>query len=297
MKAFTFHRPSTLADAVALLKAKPDAKLLSGGQSLIPVLKLELAEPSDLISLAGVKELRDIRVDNDRVVIGALTTHHAIETSAVLKSKCPLLPEVAGHIGDPMVRNMGTIGGSLAHADPAADYPAAIIALNAEMVAEGPKGKRTIKADDFFKGLLTTALGDDEILTEIRIPAGSAGVKSAYAKFPHPASRFAVVGVAAVLTMDAGKISKASIGITGAGTKAVRAKGVEAAIAGKAADAASIQAAAEKGADVPEEGESSERLAEGGVMAVVALVAGAQRVQARRNPRLALRNDAAAPPR
>ena len=118
-----------------------------------------------------------------------------------------------------------------------------------ELVAEGPKGKRTIKADDFFKGLLTTALADDEILTEIRVPAAGANVKSAYVKFPHPASRFAVVGVAAVLTMDGGKIAKASIGITGAGTKATRAKGVEAAIAGKAADAASIQAAAEKGAD------------------------------------------------
>jgi len=147
------------------------------------------------------------------------------------------------------VRNMGTLGGSLAHADPAADWPAAVIALGAEMVAEGPKGKRTIKIDDFFKGLLTTALADDEILTEIRVPAAAANVKSAYAKFPHPASRFAVVGVAAVLTMDGGKIGKASIGLTGAGTKAMRAKGVEAAIAGKAADAASIQAAAEKAAD------------------------------------------------
>jgi carbon-monoxide dehydrogenase medium subunit len=159
------------------------------------------------------------------------------------------LPEVAGHIGDPMVRNMGTLGGSLAHADPAADWPAAVIALGAELVAEGPKGKRTIKVDDFFKGLLTTALAEDEILTEIRVPACGANVKCAYAKFPHPASRFAVVGVAAVLTLDGGKISKASIGITGAGTKATRAKGVEAAIAGKAADAASIQAAAEKAAD------------------------------------------------
>jgi len=184
------------------------------------------------------------------LVIGAMTTHYAIESSAVLKSKCPLLPEVAGHIGDPMVRNMGTLGGNLAHADPAADWPAAVIALGAELVAEGPKGKRTIKVDDFFKGLLTTALADNEILTEIRVQACGANVKCAYAKFPHPASRFAVVGVAAVLTMDGGgKVSKASIGITGAGTKATRAKGVEAAIAGKAADAASIQAAASSAAE------------------------------------------------
>ena len=247
---FEYHKASTVKEALDLLgKYKDDAKLLAGGHSLLPAMKLRLAQPKHLIDIGKVAALSGVKEEGGTLVVGALTTHHAIETSAVLKSKCPLLPEVAGHIGDPMVRNMGTIGGSLAHADPAADYPAAIIALNAEMVAEGPKGKRIIKVDDFFKGLLTTALGDDEILTEIRIPAGSAGVKSAYAKFPHPASRFAVVGVAAVLTMDAGKISKASIGITGAGTKAVRAKGVEAAIAGKAADAASIQAAAEKGAD------------------------------------------------
>jgi carbon-monoxide dehydrogenase medium subunit len=167
----------------------------------------------------------------------------------VVESKCPVLAQTAGQIGDPMVRNMGTIGGSLAHADPAADYPAAIIALGAEMVAEGPKGKRSIKADDFFKGLLTTALGPDEILTEVRVPVCGPAVGCAYLKFPHPASRFAVVGVAAVLTMEGGKVSKAGIGITGAGTKAVRAKGVEAALMGKALDAASIQAAAEKAAE------------------------------------------------
>ncbi|HTY78976.1 MAG TPA: xanthine dehydrogenase family protein subunit M [Candidatus Bathyarchaeia archaeon] len=247
---FEYHRASTVKEALDLLgKYKDEAKLLAGGHSLLPAMKLRLAQPKHLIDIGKVAALSGVKEEGGTLVIGALTTHHAIETSTVLKSRCPLLPEVAGHIGDPMVRNLGTIGGSLAHADPAADYPAAIIALNAEMVAEGPKGKRTIKADDFFKGLLTTALGDDEILTEIRVPAAGGNVKGAYAKFPHPASRFAVVGVAAVLTMDGGKISKASIGITGAGTKAVRAKGVEAAIAGKPADAASIQAAAEKGAD------------------------------------------------
>ena len=247
---FEYHRASTVKEALDLLgKYKDEAKLLAGGHSLLPAMKLRLAQPKHLIDIGKVAALNGVKEEGGTLVIGALTTHHAIETSTVLKSRCPLLPEVAGHIGDPMVRNLGTIGGSLAHADPAADYPAAIIALNAEMVAEGPKGKRTIKADDFFKGLLTTALGDDEILTEIRVPAAGGNVKGAYAKFPHPASRFAVVGVAAVLTMDGGKISKASIGITGAGTKAVRAKGVEAAIAGKPADAASIQAAAEKGAD------------------------------------------------
>jgi len=247
---FEYHKASTVKEALDLLgKYKDEAKLLAGGHSLLPAMKLRLAQPKHLIDIGKVAGLSGVKEEGGTLVIGAMTTHYAIERSALLKSKCPLLPEVAGHIGDPMVRNMGTIGGSLAHADPAADWPAAAIALNVDLVAEGPKGKRTIKADDFFKGLLTTALADDEILTEIRVPAAAANVKSAYVKFPHPASRFAVVGVAAVLTMDGGKVSKASIGITGAGSKAVRAKGVEAAITGKAADAASIQAAAEKGAD------------------------------------------------
>jgi carbon-monoxide dehydrogenase medium subunit len=247
---FEYHKAGTVKEALDLLaKYKDEAKLLAGGHSLLPAMKLRLAQPKHLIDIGKVSGLAGVKEEGSTLVIGAMTTHYAIESSAVLKSKCPLLPEVAGHIGDPMVRNMGTLGGSLAHADPAADWPAAVIALGAEFVAEGPKGKRTIKVDDFFKGILTTALAENEILTEIRVPACGANVKCAYAKFPHPASRFAVVGVAAVLTMDGGKISKASIGITGAGTKATRAKGVEGAIAGKPADAASIQAAASSAAE------------------------------------------------
>ena len=248
---FEYHKAGTVKEALDLLvKYKDEAKLLAGGHSLLPAMKLRLAQPKHLVDIGKVSGLAGIKEEGGTLVIGAMTTHYAIESSAVLKSKCPLLPEVAGQIGDPMVRNWGTLGGSLAHADPAADWPAAVIALGAELVAEGPKGRRTIKVDDFFKGLLTTALAENEILTEIRVPACGANVKCAYAKFPHPASRFAVVGVAAVLTLDGGgKIGKASIGITGAGTKATRAKGVEAAIAGKPADAASIQAAASSAAD------------------------------------------------
>jgi carbon-monoxide dehydrogenase medium subunit len=213
-------------------------------------MKLRLSQPKHLIDLGKITGLSGIKEEGGSLVIGAMTTHYTVETSTVVKSKCPVLAQVAGLIGDPMVRNMGTIGGSLAHADPAADYPAAIIALGAEMVAEGAKGRRTIKADDFFKGLLTTAVAPDEVLVEVRVPVLAAKTGAAYQKFPHPASRFAVVGVAAVLTMDGGnKVAKAGIGITGAGTKAVRAKGVEAAIQGKAADASSIQAAAEKAPD------------------------------------------------
>ncbi|HET8579097.1 MAG TPA: xanthine dehydrogenase family protein subunit M [Methylomirabilota bacterium] len=247
---FEYHTANTVKEALDLLgRYKDEAKLLAGGHSLIPAMKFRLAQPKHLIDLGKVTGLSGIKEEGGTLVIGAMTTHYAIESSSVVKSKCPVLASVAAQIGDPMVRNMGTIGGSLAHADPAADYPAAIIALGAEMVAEGPKGKRTIKADDFFKGLMTTALGENEILTEVRIPACGPKVGCAYMKFPHPASRFAIVGVAAVLSVDGGKISKASIGLTGAGTKAVRAKGVEAALTGKGTDAASIQAAAEKAPD------------------------------------------------
>jgi aerobic carbon-monoxide dehydrogenase medium subunit len=247
---FDYHTPGTVREALDLLgRYKDDAKLLAGGHSLIPAMRFRLAQPKHLVDLRKVPGLSGIKEEGGMLVIGALATHYAIESSALVKSKCPVLAATAAMIGDPMVRNMGTIGGSLAHADPAADYPATIIACGAEMVAEGPKGKRTIKADDFFKGLLTTALAADEILTEVRIPVCGPKVGCAYLKFPHPASRFAVVGVAAVLTMDGGKVTKAGVGITGAGTKAVRAKGVEAGLQGKALDAAAIQAAADKAPD------------------------------------------------
>ncbi len=223
---FEYHTPGTVREALDLLgRHKDDAKLLAGGHSLLPAMKLRLAQPKHLVDLRKVSGLSGIKEDGGALVIGAMTTHYQVESSAVVKSKCPI------------------------HADPAADYPAAIIALGAEMVAEGPKGKRTIKADDFFKGLLTTALAEDEILTEVRVPAMAGKTGAAYMKFPHPASRFAVVGVAAVLSVDGGKVGKASVAVTGAGTKAVRAKGVEAAITGKSPDAASIQAAAEKAAE------------------------------------------------
>jgi carbon-monoxide dehydrogenase medium subunit len=244
---FDYHSPASVQEAISLLgRLKDDAKLLAGGHSLLPMMKLRLAQPKHLIDLRKVPGLSGIKEDGGAIAIGALTTHYAVESSSLLKQKCPLLSETAGTIGDPQVRNMGTIGGSLAHADPAADYPAAVIALGAELVAEGPKGKRTIKVDDFFKGLLTTALQPQEILVEIRIPSWPAGTGMAYMKFPHPASRFAVVGVAAVVTADGKKVG---VGITGAGTKAVRARGVEAALAGKTLDAATIKAAAEKAAD------------------------------------------------
>ena len=249
--AFEYHTPASVKDALGLLGTlKDDAKILAGGHSLIPMMKLRLAQPKHLIDLRKVPGLAGIKEDGGALVIGAMTTHWQVESSSLVKSKCPVLSEVGGIIGDPAVRNLGTVGGSLAHADPAADWPAAMIALGAEMVCEGPKGRRTVKVDDWFQGLMATALREDELLVEIRVPLLPAGSGAAYLKFPHPASRFAVVGVAAAVTLDKqGTCTKASVGVTGAGTKAVRAKGVEVGITGKKLDAATIEAAAQKAAD------------------------------------------------
>jgi carbon-monoxide dehydrogenase medium subunit len=248
---FDYHTPASVQEALSLLgRLGADAKLVAGGHSLVPMMKLRLAQPKHLIDLRKVPGLVGIKEEGGGLVIGALTTHYQVESSTLLRQKCPLLTETAGQIGDPQVRNMGTIGGSLAHADPAADYPAAVIALGVEVIAQGPKGKRTIKIDDFFTGLLSTALAAEEILIEVRIPAWPAGTGMSYMKFPHPASRFAVAGVAAAVTVDGrGVCSKLGVGITGAGTKALRARTVEAALAGRTLDAQTIRAAAENAAD------------------------------------------------
>jgi carbon-monoxide dehydrogenase medium subunit len=250
--AFEYHSPKTVQEALGLMgKLGDDAKVLAGGHSLIPMMKLRLAQPKHLIDLRNVPGLAGVKEDGAHLVIGAMTTWYQLESNATVKAKCPVLGETASIIGDPAVRNLGTIGGSLAHADPAADMPATALACNFEIVVEGPKGRRTVKVDDWFQGLMSTALKEDEILVEIRVPALAKGTGAAYLKFAHPASRFAVVGVAAAITTDgAGVCSKASIGITGAGTKAVRAKGVEAALVGKnLAGAGAIEAAAQKAAE------------------------------------------------
>ena len=249
--SFDYHTPGSVQEAITLLgKLRDDAKLLAGGHSLIPMMKLRLAQPKHLIDLRKVPGLAGIREDGGSVAIGAMTTHWQVESSKLLQAKIPVVSDAAGMIGDPQVRNLGTIGGSLAHADPAADMPAVMIALGAELVIEGTRGRRTVKVDDFFKGLMMTAVGPDEILAEIRVPVPAAGSGAAYLKFPHPASRFAVVGVCAALTVDGkGICTKTGVGVTGAGTRAVRAKGVEAGIAGKALDHAAIEAAAAKAAD------------------------------------------------
>lgn len=235
---FDYQAPTTIDEAVKLLAANPDeAKILAGGHSLIPAMKLRLAQPALLVDIARIKDLSYIRESGDRILVGAMTTHYELESSALLKKICPLLPECASHIGDVQVRNKGTIGGSLAHSDPAGDWPAAIIALGAEMVAVGTNGERTIKADDFFVDLLTTALAPGEILREIRIPKPSGRFGHAYQKVRHPASGFAVVGVAVALQIGSqGVCESAAVGITGVASKAYRAGAVEKALQGQLND-------------------------------------------------------------
>ena len=249
--AFDYHAPKNVKEALGLLgKLKDDAKIVAGGHSLIPMMKLRLAQPKHLIDLQKVPGLSGIKADGKALAIGAMTTHWEIESSSTVKSKLPVLAEVASVIGDPAVRNKGTIGGSLAHADPAADWPAAMIALGVELVCEGPKGKRKVAVDQWFLGLMATALKERELLVQVRVPLLPASSGAAYMKFPHPASRFAVVGVCAAVTLDKqGVCVSAGVGVTGAGTKAVRAKGVEAALKGKKLDAAAIEAAAQKAAE------------------------------------------------
>ena len=213
---FTYHKASSVSEALGLMAANPDAKLLAGGHSLIPTMKLRLAAPSALIDVSKIADLHGIRLEGDTIIIGAMTTHREIEFSSLLKEHCAILPSQARMIGDPMVRNKGTIGGAIAHADPAADYPAAMLALNAKLKIAGPNGSRVVGADEFFQGMFTTAVGADEMLTEIHVPANSKG--SAYSKFPHPASRYALAGVAVVVHSD-GTVRAA---YTGAGDCAAR---------------------------------------------------------------------------
>ena len=235
---FDYQAPATLEEAVSLLASNPDgARVLAGGHSLIPAMKLRLAQPQLLVDIARIKSLAYIREAGDQILIGATTTHYQLESSDVLQQLCPLLSDCARSIGDVQVRNKGTIGGSLAHSDPAADWPAAILALEANLVVVGPNGERTVEAENFFVNLLTTDLQPGEILREIRIqkPAGRFG--QAYQKVAHPASGFAVVGIAVHLAFnDDGSCKSAGIGVTGVGTKAYRAKAVETALAGTTLD-------------------------------------------------------------
>lgn len=233
MKDFEFHRPASIKDAVALVAARPDAKFLGGGQSLLPVMKLDLAEPSDLVALAGLSELRTIRQDGATLTIGALCTHDHVSRSAEVLQAIPALAALAGAIGDAQVRNRGTLGGSVAHADPAADYPAALVALGATIVTD----RRKISVDDFFTGLFETALERDELVTAVHFPVPK---RAAYVKFANRASKYAVVGV-----FVADTASGVRVAVTGAANTVFRVAAMEAALA------ASMTAGALDGITVP----------------------------------------------
>jgi aerobic carbon-monoxide dehydrogenase medium subunit len=249
-ESFEYHAPKTLEEALRFAAEFGDSgKLLAGGHSLLPMMKLRLASPRHLIDIGRIGELHYIRDEGDWIAVGALSTHHEIEASRLLRDKCPLLPETAGEIGDAQVRNRGTIGGSVAHADPAADWPAALVALDAEIKTAGPQGERTIAAADFFVDLMATALAAGEIVTGIGVPVRTARCGETYAKFRHPASGFAVVGVAVRLALaENGTIGRTAVGVTGVGAKAYRASEVEKILAGKSPSANRLAEASSRAA-------------------------------------------------
>lgn len=248
---FEYFAPKSVPEALSLLsKYQEDAKILAGGHSLLPQMKLRLAAPRYVVDIGRIPGLAYIKEENGKISIGTLTTHYALESSALLKQKCPLLSETAAAIGDVQVRNRGTIGGSLVHADPAADWPAAVLALNAELRVMGKSGQRTIKAEDFFVEMMTTAVQSTELLVEIRIPQLPAHTGCTYLKMHQKASGFAIVGVAARVTLDANQTcQEVGIGITGVAPKVYRAKSVEAELRGKKLDLAAIRQAAQKATD------------------------------------------------
>jgi carbon-monoxide dehydrogenase medium subunit len=244
--AFEYQRATSVDDAIAKLKA--GGKILAGGHSLVPLMKLRLSEPGVLVDIARIPGLAGVREKDDKIEIGAATVHHDVATSQVLRDKSPFVAEAASDIGDQQVRNRGTLGGSLAHSDPAADYPAVMLALDADILIKGPKGSRTSKASGFFQALFTVDLASDEIITGVQFtPVKTA----AYAKLHQKASHFAIVGVAAALDVKSGTIQSARVGLTGASTHATRLAKVEAALAGKPLSTATIEAASkDAGAEI-----------------------------------------------
>ena len=245
---FEYSAPTNLQEALGLLSGD-NAKVLAGGMSLIPLMKLRLATPEQLVDIGRIPDLNYIREQGGELRIGATTSHYQIESSALVRGRCPLLAEAASHIGDIQVRNQGTIGGSIAHADPAADYPASLLALEARVNLVSAKTSRELPIADFFVDTFTTALEPGEIVREIIVPVEDSSIGTNYQKVVQPASGFAIVGVAARVRKSGGKITMARVGITGLSGKPFRATGVEKALEGSAASAADIQKAAAQAAD------------------------------------------------
>jgi aerobic carbon-monoxide dehydrogenase medium subunit len=239
---FEYSAPATLKEALGLLKSG-EAKILAGGMSLVPLMKLRLATPEHVVDLGRIPGLNEIREEGGSIKIGAMATHYQIESSPVLRGRSPLLAEAASNIGDVQVRNMGTIGGSIAHADPAADYPASLFALEAKVHIAGASSDRTVSVDDFFQDTFTTAVQPGEIVVDIIVPVETAGTGSSYQKMVQPASGFAIVGIAARIRKQGGKIPMARIGVTGLAPKAYRAANVEKLLEGTAGSDADISKA------------------------------------------------------
>lgn len=248
---FDYIRAESVDDAITLMvRHGMDAKLLAGGHSLIPAMKLRLNAPGVLIDIRKIQELRYIKKDGNNLIIGAGATHHDVATSELAHQTYSMLPEAADLIGDQQVRNMGTIGGSLAHADPAADWPGVMIAAGASIHLKGPDGERSVPAEDFFTGFYMTELQENELLTAISIPLPPEETRSAYQKFMQPASRFAIVGAAAAVTVKGGKIERVKVGINGLADAAFAADNIEKALLGREPTEANIDAAVEgTGAD------------------------------------------------
>ena len=248
---FTYQAPSTIEEAVEQLGRTGEGKVIAGGHSLLPLMKLGLAQPDGLVDLRRIASLREIRTEADgTIAIGALATHRDITHDQTVRAQLIALAEAAGAVGDLQVRARGTIGGSLAHADPAADEPAAVLAYEGIIRAVGPKGRRDIKAGDYFKGVFETALAANEIIAEIRFPAAAARTGGAYAKFAHPASGFAITGVAAVVTLKAdGSVERAAVAVTGAAAAAYRATAAEKVFTASRGDPKAIANSAAKAAD------------------------------------------------
>jgi len=246
-QGFDYHAPRSVADAIKLLgDLGPEAKLLAGGHSLLPMMKLRFAQPAHLIDLNRIDALRGIREEGATVVIGAMTVENDLIASALLQAKVPLLPEAALQIGDPQVRSRGTIGGDIAHGDPGNDHPAIAIALDATFVLEGPKGKRQVRADAFFRGTYVTEMAEDEILTEIRVPAFAPKTGYAYTKLKRKTGDFATAAAAVVVRLDGGKVGHVRIALTNVAPTALRANHAEAALLGKPLTDAAIADAAAK---------------------------------------------------
>jgi len=248
--AFDYIVPKTLPEATAeLVKHGGEAKVLAGGHSLIPLMKLRLSTPSFLVDIGRIGNLSYIREEDGHIAIGALATHHDIEFSDLLKNKLPLLTSAASQIGDPQVRNRGTIGGAAAHADPFGDFPACLLALDAEFTAVGPRGERSIAARDFFVDTFTSSLEPNEILREIRIPTPPPGSRGTYLKFSRRSQDWAIVAVAAQVRVTGHEVTQVAVGLTGMGSRPIRASGVEKALRGKAGHDDELRAAAERAVD------------------------------------------------